>query len=100
MRAELVDRLRPRHAEHDDDGAAVGLDQPLRLDGQVLEPWHRAADEVERAAAVGLGRQRLHHDPAHVHTGEHGVDDADPLHGLILMHSIVSFVFACFVCFV
>ena len=42
MRADLVDGGPAGHAEGDHDVAALVLDEALALDGQVLEPGHRA----------------------------------------------------------
>jgi hypothetical protein len=45
--ALLVDRRAAGHAERDDDGAAVSLDEVLRGDGEVLEARAPSGDDLK-----------------------------------------------------
>ena len=80
MCAHLVDRFLARHAQRHDDATAVFFNELLDGHRQSLKPGTVPADGREAGAVAGALLQRIERFPAHVVTGEHGVNHADCVH--------------------
>jgi len=86
VRTDLVHVSLARHAEGDDDGAPITLDEVLGRHGEVLEPRDGLTDDGEGLAVSRARLEFCQCSSTHVVPGEHGVNDTN-LEGRLKAHN-------------